>query len=257
MAYAVRDGVRLFYTDQGAGDPPLLFVHGWCCDHTHWRAQLPAFQRAHRVVAVDLRGHGKSDKPEQDYTLAAFCGDLEWLMQELDVRAPVVIGHSMGGLIALLLAKRKRRDLRAIVLVDAPLHIAMDEQTAAGLLEGLAGPAYRQTALALIDTFFRPTSPPALRAELTERMLQTPQRVLATALQSVAAEMRPAPRKLDIPALFIDAGRTFEELQRIEQTVPGIEIARTNGAGHFNMIEAPAQVNAMLQTFLDQLGSQR
>lgn len=256
MPYATRDGVRLFYTDQGAGDPALLFVHGWCCDSTNWGAQVRAFRRKHRVVTIDLRGHGRSSKPEQSYTMDGFCEDLEWLIGELDLREPVLVGHSMGGLIALILARRQKRVFRGLVMVDATLHVAMSRAEIDGLLQGVAGPAYRQVAQQLIDTrFFRPTSPEPMRAELTERLLRTPQHVLAPALHSVAAEMRPSPVALDMPSLFIDAGRTLDELKLVEQAIPGVEIARTNGAGHFNMIEAPEQVNAMLQTFLDQLAT--
>jgi pimeloyl-ACP methyl ester carboxylesterase len=258
MPFLARDGVRLFYTDQGAGDPPLLFVHGWCCDSTHWRAQVRAFRRKHRVVTTDLRGHGRSGKPKQGYTMDGFCEDLEWLIGELDLAKPVVIGHSMGGVIAFMLAKRKKRPLSAIVLVDSSLHIAMSQEQIDGILNGLDSPAYAQVARLLIDArFFRPTSEPEWRAKLTERMLRTPQRVMAPALRSMAENMYPPPAELGIPSLFIDAGRTFDELKLIEQTIPGIEIARTNGAGHFNMIETPDQVNGMLQTFLDQLDARR
>lgn len=65
---ATRDGVKLRYLDAGDGGPALLFVHGWCCDHTHWRGQVEEFAASHRVIAVDLRRHGDSDKPDEDYT---------------------------------------------------------------------------------------------------------------------------------------------------------------------------------------------
>jgi pimeloyl-ACP methyl ester carboxylesterase len=254
MPFATRDGVRLHYTDTGSGDPPLLFVHGWCCDSTNWKPQVSAFRRNHRVVTVDLRGHGRSDKPEQDYTMGAFAEDLEWLIGKLGLRKPVVIGHSMGGLITLLLARRKKRALRAIVIVDGTLHLAMSPEEVQGLLRGVDGDGYRSMAKIIVDGFFRPTSPKAFRKELTDRLLRTPRHVLVPALHSLADEMRPAPEDIGIPSLFIDAGRSFDELKLIESTVPGIQVARTNGAGHFNMLEAPQQVNAMLRTFLDQLG---
>jgi pimeloyl-ACP methyl ester carboxylesterase len=106
MEHLVRDGVNLYYTDQGAGDPPLLFVHGWCCNSSHFQPQVDFFSRDHRCIAVDLRGHGESDKPEQDYTMAVFADDLAWLCAQLGVQRPVVIGHSMGGVVALALAQR-------------------------------------------------------------------------------------------------------------------------------------------------------
>ena len=66
MQKLIRDGVALAYEEAGSGDPPLLLVHCWCCDHSYFQPQFEHFQRDHRVVAVDLRGHGASDKPVQD-----------------------------------------------------------------------------------------------------------------------------------------------------------------------------------------------
>src|SRR5690242_8544380 len=106
MERLVRDGVALAYEVAGTGDPPLLLVHCWTCDHSFFAPQLAHFSGTHRVVNVDLRGHGASDKPRQDYTVAGFADDLAWLCERLGVQKPVVIGHSMGGNIALELAAR-------------------------------------------------------------------------------------------------------------------------------------------------------
>ena len=66
-----RDGVALFCDEAGGGEPPILLVHGWCGDHTYMAPQFEHFRRQHRTVAVDLRGHGRSDEPEQEYTIPA------------------------------------------------------------------------------------------------------------------------------------------------------------------------------------------
>jgi pimeloyl-ACP methyl ester carboxylesterase len=91
-----KDGVTFAYEDGNPGRPPMLLVHGWGCDHTSLGAQAEVFTKSHRVVSVDLRGHGKSDAPEQDYTMAAFADDLAWLCGKLGLIKPIVIGHSMG-----------------------------------------------------------------------------------------------------------------------------------------------------------------
>jgi pimeloyl-ACP methyl ester carboxylesterase len=70
MRMLVRDDVALAYEEAGRGDPPLLLVHGWTCDHSFFAPKFEHFSRTHRVVNVDLRGHGESDKPLQDYTVA-------------------------------------------------------------------------------------------------------------------------------------------------------------------------------------------
>ena len=82
-----RDGVALYYEEAGEGEPPVFLVHGWCCDHTYFAPQVEHFaERGHRVVAVDLRGHGKSDKPRQSYTMDLFADDLTWMCAQLGLK---------------------------------------------------------------------------------------------------------------------------------------------------------------------------
>src|SRR5207302_5097401 len=79
------------------------------------------FGQRQRVVAVDLRGHGGSAAPEQDYTIPGHADDVAWMIQELGLNKPVVIGHSMGGAIAFDLAARYPELPAAIVAIDAPV----------------------------------------------------------------------------------------------------------------------------------------
>ncbi len=105
----------------GRGEPPIILVHGWTCDHTYFAPQAEHFRGDHRVISVDLRGHGESDKPQLDYTMAQFADDIAWLCEQLRVRKPVVIGHSMGGVIAFELAARHPDLPAAVVGVDSPI----------------------------------------------------------------------------------------------------------------------------------------
>lgn len=261
MPYARQDSVRLFYTDSGAGDPPLLFVHGWCCDHSFWRRQLPAFRRRHRVVAVDLRGHGRSSKPRQEYTIDLFCRDLEWLIGQLGLRRPVVVGHSMGGVIALHLGARRRRALAAVVMVDSPVFPRFtreQRQQLAAFLQALASPAYREAARLFIENyFFLPTTAKELRAWIRDRMLAAPQHVMESAMRNLWLDNQRAAAALRAPALLVDAGGELADYDQLQAAIPSLQIGRTVGSGHFLQLEAPEQFNAMLSTFIDQLGSAR
>ena len=117
MKKLTRDGVALAYNEDGTGDPPMVLVHCWVCDHTFFAPQFDHFSGTQRVITVDLRGHGESDKPQQAYTVTGFAEDLVWLCRQLAVEKPVVVGHSMGGNVALELAASypdfKSRDARA------------------------------------------------------------------------------------------------------------------------------------------------
>ena len=75
-----RDGVALFFEEAKGAKRPILLVHGWWCDHSFFAPQFEHFARAgHRVVTVDLRGHGESDKPHESYTMQRFADDLAFL----------------------------------------------------------------------------------------------------------------------------------------------------------------------------------
>ena len=116
----VRDGVVLAYDDAGSGYPALVFVHGAACNRRFWCQQVPRFSSAHRVVAVDLRGHGESDAPSERYTVRLFADDLASTCTQLRIESPLVIGHSLGGLVALDFASAYPDHVAAAVLIDPP-----------------------------------------------------------------------------------------------------------------------------------------
>jgi pimeloyl-ACP methyl ester carboxylesterase len=116
MKYVTRDGVRLAYVEAGRGDKTMLLVHGMQCDHTHMLPQLEHFSRTHRVVAVDMRGHGGSDKPHSSYSNQEFNDDLVFLCRELGLHRPVAMGHSFGGSNLLHLIDRRPDFLSGLVI---------------------------------------------------------------------------------------------------------------------------------------------
>src|SRR5260370_1175362 len=95
-----RDGVRLAHFEaapKAPQSPPLVLVNGWTGDHGIFTPQIAHFGQTRRVVAVDLRGHGASDAPEQEYTIPGFADDIAWQCPQLGLQKPVVIGHSFAG----------------------------------------------------------------------------------------------------------------------------------------------------------------
>jgi pimeloyl-ACP methyl ester carboxylesterase len=251
---AVRDGVKLSYLETGSGDPPLVFIHGLWCNHTFWREQIPVFARQHRVMAVDLRGHGASDKPEQDYTIEGFADDVTWLMGEARLRRPIIVGHSMGGHIALSLSLERPDTVRAVVLVDEvpipppePLAVQMP-----ALKAGLESPAYKEMASAIISTMFPPNSDPALKEETVRAMLGTPQHVMASAFSNhVPSLSHLRTGDLPVPTLLVSASEMRRSVDEVKARYPNLQIACVVGAGHFLQMEVPDQFNAMLRRFVE------
>jgi pimeloyl-ACP methyl ester carboxylesterase len=113
-------GDRVAYRDEG--DPaaePLLLIHGMGGSSASWRAVVPELSRKYRVIAPDLLGHGQTDKPRGDYSLGAFAVWLRDFLEALGIPKATVIGHSLGGGIAMQFAHQHRDYCRRLVLISS------------------------------------------------------------------------------------------------------------------------------------------
>lgn len=120
MGVVNTNGVRLCYDVYGMCDPPpMVLLHGLGGTRSTWRAVAAAFAHSRRVYAVDLRGHGDSDRPGR-YSVELMRDDVLALVAELGLRGVVLVGHSLGGVIAWLVAREQPAWLSHIVLEDAP-----------------------------------------------------------------------------------------------------------------------------------------
>ena len=104
MATIVHDGIKLVYDDWGAGKPVFVLVHGWACDRSFLLPQAEYFAWQHRIISLDLRGHGESDKPRGDYLMSTYADDIAYVIEQLGLGKVVAVGHSMGGITVLQLA---------------------------------------------------------------------------------------------------------------------------------------------------------
>ena len=120
LAAVVRstDGVPIHYTVQGKGEPALVFVHCWTCDRHLWDGQVPAFARDHRVVALDLAGHGESGRGRKEWSIEAFGQDVKAVADKLGLERMVLVGSSMGGPVILEAARRMPGRVVGLVPVD-------------------------------------------------------------------------------------------------------------------------------------------
>jgi pimeloyl-ACP methyl ester carboxylesterase len=250
-----RDGVNLRYLDTGNGDPSLMFIHGWCCNHRHWRDQIPEFSRDHRVVAVDLRGLGDSDKPDQDYTVPLFAEDVAWLIREAGLERPVLIGHSMGGQIVLNVVRKYRDLVRAAVFVDSPM-VPFSEDvkaTLAPFIEGLKSPAYQNIATVFVKNFlFNDQSPVAMKDETAAIMTTAPQRLMHTAMASITSEESMPAGALPVPSLFVRAATAGATEDELRTRYPGMDVVTVDCA-HFIQMEKPEETNQIIREFVESL----
>lgn len=255
MPSLARDGVRLAYvdTDPNSVDrPTMLLIHGWCGDHTLMAGQAAAFRTSHRVISVDLRGYGDSDAPEQEYSMAAYADDVAWLCERLRVERPVVVGHSMGGNIALELAIHHSHVPRAVVLIDTllfppPELISVLQQ----VVDGVAGPDYVAVANGLLKPLCLPTDSFGRRMQLTDS-LHAPQHVILSSLRHNIDHSSRAEQASEctLPIAYIGASKPLANVVELQRVTPHVHVGTVLGAGHFVAQEEPTQVNAMIARFI-------
>lgn len=253
MPSVIRDGVRLAYFTGGSGDRTLLFVHGWCCNHTYFAPQADYFaELGFRTVSVDLRGHGDSDKPPGEYPISQFAADVADVIDQLDLDRPVVVGHSMGGITALQLAASHPTRLRGIVLVD-PAPLDMPEATKKALEETLAAveAGDRSPFRSFVENvLFVPTDDPELKHRISREMAAAPPHVITGAGRAIVSfEGKPAAAACRVPVLHIAAEPPLNLQRDMTEWFDHIVNAQTSGAGHFNQLVVPNQVNDMIDYF--------
>ncbi len=246
-----RDGVRLVYDEAGSGGPPMMFVHGWGGDARHFEAQVAHFRHERRVVAVDRRGHGRSDVTDGPYTIPAIAEEVAWTARELGLHRPVLVMHSMGA-IGLEAASRWPELFSALVVLDAPAFPPPPVRAAfAQMAAALRTPAYRDAIDATCEQMiFLPTDDKARRARLHEGLVGTPQHVLASTWENfLAYDPAPAAAQCKLPMLYVGSVMPCDEAA-MRALCPQLVIGRTVGAGHFHQLEVPDQVNGMIARFL-------
>jgi pimeloyl-ACP methyl ester carboxylesterase len=243
------DGVAIHYEVQGRGEPALVFVHGWAIDGRYWDAQVPAFARTHRVVTLDLAGHGRSGRERKDWTVAAFGHDVRAVVDALKLQKVVLIGHSMSGNVILEAARALPGRVVGLIPVDTLLDV--DEMIGEKEIEG-AMAAFREDYAGAAGGFMRqymftPTTDPALLEAIVADVVTFPRAVGVPVLEaSWRYDPRPALKEIHVPIVAVNADKFPTRLDHARQYAPQFDALIVKGVGHYLMRENPAAFNAQL-----------
>jgi len=249
--------VTLSYRAEGAGEPALVFVHGWACDRSHWDGVIAALGPGRRVLAIDLAGHGRSTADRKSWTIPAFGADIAAVLDKEGVKRAILVGHSMGGSAIVEAARLRPAVALALIGVDTykDLTRPVYGQDDVDAYLRLYSPDYAGFAESVVRSMFMPEIDPVLADRIVKGMLRTP---APASLGALAADMLYSPAAalaaLRRPVAAINCDRFPTALEANRRVVPGFVLKLMRGVDHFLMLEAPAEFARVLEETVRELG---
>ncbi|OFJ52908.1 alpha/beta fold hydrolase [Mycolicibacterium grossiae] len=265
-------GERLAYYDEGRGDV-LLLIHGMAGSAQTWREILPGLAKKYRVIAPDLLGHGKSAKPRTDYSLGAFAVGLRDLLDELGVDSATIVGHSLGGGIAMQFLYQHPDYCQRLVLIssgglgpDVGLILRLLSAPGAEIVMPLIAPGFVLAAGNSVKSWLTSLGLRSPRgaeiwnayssfndAQTRESFLRTLRSVVDYRGQSVSALNRLQLRS-DLPTLAIwgedDTIIPVDHAYAALEARPDCRLEVLPDVGHFAHVEAPSRVIDLIDEFM-------
>jgi pimeloyl-ACP methyl ester carboxylesterase len=243
-----EQALHIAYDDVGTGDAVVVLLHGLFADRTYYEAQVRHLSHRHRVLNVDLRGHGESAIPEEGYSLDILADDVVRVCEEAGVSRAVFCGHSMA--VALKVALR-RPDLAAgLVLLDGVVLLPPPvREQQRGLVQALQTDGWREALLGFFPSVAG-TAAERVRADISAMPPYYVEPIMRDIVSSDSAEELAA---LRCPLLYVHSHMPAD-LERLRQVQPDAIIEEIPGVGHWSMLTAPDRVNALLDRFLEVIG---
>ncbi|MBN3767607.1 alpha/beta hydrolase [Burkholderia sp. Ac-20365] len=250
------NGTRIHVAQQGSGEMALVFLHYYGGSSRTWECAASELSERYRIVATDHRGWGESEAPATGYGIAELAADAEGVIQTLALKRYVLVGHSMGGKVAQLIASRQPGGLEGLVLVapspPSPALLSDEERV---MLTG----AYRtrESVEFVIDNILTARSLDAARREqaIDDSLKGAPQAKAAwpnvAMLEDITAEVA----SIDTPTIVVSG--EFDQVDRIEtlqaELMPRIPHATMHilpGVGHLSPLEAPSELARIIARFV-------
>jgi pimeloyl-ACP methyl ester carboxylesterase len=252
------DGIHVQYRVYGSGEPALVLIHGWSCDSNYWREQIPEFRKKYTIVTVDLAGHGGTDGNRADWTMARFGQDVATALAAIPNNQLVLVGHSMGGPVALEAARLLKSRVIGIIGVDTFKTIGMPVPSKAqvdAVVRPFEADFIGHTRSLVTDTFFAPGADKALAGKIAYDMSLSSPKVAIPSLRAALEYDFTAPLKdvsVPIVAINSDLGEPVNEA-RIRKVLPKFHAVTLAGDGHFLMMEDPKRFNPALENEIEGL----
>jgi len=240
-----HEGAALAYDEAGQGDPPMVLVHGWGVGRWAMGALFERARRRRRAVSVDLAGEAR--------TVRAHADDVAATIAALGLERAVVVGHSLGGIVALDVAARYGDRVSAVAVLEGL--VLPPEDAVAGIravLGGLRSDRYREVVAGFMRHVAGSRLDPALSERIVGAAASHPRGALAAAMEDMLAfDGAAAAARVTCPLLYVGTGAPYCDLERLQALCPQLETEELPGSGHYFPLEAPARLGAVLARFVE------
>jgi pimeloyl-ACP methyl ester carboxylesterase len=245
------DGLAIAYDVRGQGKVAVVLIHCWACDRTFWKEQVEPLSRRYRVVTLDLGGHGASGEDRPRFTVAGLGGDVEAVVLALKLDRVVLVGHSMGGPVALDAARRMPGRVLGVVAVDSlhdverPVPRETAEKLAALYEEDFPG-----TMSSMVHRMFPPSTDPGVVEFVAARAAATrPGPAIALLRDYPDLDLAAWMEAARVPVRAIQSGPPLSPVTKlgVNRRHGNYDASFMDGVGHYPMLERPAEFNRRLE----------
>lgn len=252
------NGVRLSYSDTGAGNKTLVLVHAFPLNKNMWKEQVEKMKDRFRVITYDIRGFGDSEPGSETASIDLFASDLLALIDKLDISKPVVCGLSMGGYILLNAVSRAPGKFGGVIFADTQCIADSDEardkryKTIEKIRDGEFDDFAEEFSSSMVED-------PHIQKKVKEMVKSNSAEVVSAALRAMATrrESCTALKQLSLPALVIygskDNVTPASQSELLFNAIAGSKLSVIENAGHLSNLEKTIEFNKEIEAFMERL----
>ncbi|HYT88487.1 MAG TPA: alpha/beta hydrolase [Gemmataceae bacterium] len=258
-----EDGLSIVCKVRGKGDTALVFLHGWCGDREYWKHQVDVFAADYRVVALDQAGHGESGKDRKRWSVSGLAGDVEAVVKALGLKRVILVGHSMGGPVGLMAAKRLPGTVVAVIGVDTlqNAEFKMPEEVSKKFLESFAAD-FKGTIRAGFGGLLHEKADPDLKKWLLTRAEAQDQMMALGLMRDLTSlDTKALLKEAKVPVRCINSGGGFKFFTptavAINKKYADYDAVLIEAVGHYPMLEKPGEFNQKLRDVLKEFAAKK
>ncbi len=249
------DGVKISYDAQGKGEPELVFVHGWSCDKEFWKYQVPYFSKKHKVVTIDMGGHGKSGKSREQWTVEAYGKDVAMVIEKLDLKKVILVGHSMGGAVIAEAAYQRPENIIGVAGADTfhDFERGYNSNLIRQTVEEMKADFVGKTT-GFINLMFSNSTNTELKDWIINKVIMSDPNVAINVIENLSDyDIKMAVSNISVPVYSINSDLWPTEVEGNKKYAKTYEIKMMPGLGHFVMLEDPNGFNKLLDEVISEV----